>query len=151
MAKHVWINPDRFKNASKMMRVDGIDLTVQLSPYDCPQAISGSYQKGTGDFVISFNYIDEEPMSSKPCRIGDIEIVEGKYTGKLLKIMVPVDKKSLKDISIIKLQTRVLDAFEKRRAEFKGMPTVAKELNQEAAKEILTEDFADLTDEFVCA
>ena len=145
MAHYVWINRDRLeKKSSRTLKVDGIDLQVQLSPYDSPTAIVGQYDNESGTVWISFQYADDEHAASKVSKIDDIEFLEGRHSGKLLKISIPVDKRNL---AVIALQTRVLDALKKRTQTFRGLPTIGKELNQEVAEDVLSSEFNDLAAE----
>ena len=94
-----------------------------------------------GRFTIEFRYIDEEPAASQPVSFGDVEIHEGKHSGKLLSLSFPIDKPPLNKVSMISLRTKLLDALHNRRQQLKD----ADVLNQDVAEEILDEkDFEEL-------
>ncbi len=148
MARHIWINPDRIPKTRRQTRIDGVDLVVQLSPYDAPTSISGQYDQSTGCFVIQFMYVDNEPPASRVHQIGEISIREGRYSGKILTIRIPVDRNEL---AMISMQTKLMSALKSRKEGFRGVPTIGKELNQEIAEEILSEDLDELASELVGA
>lgn len=147
MARFVWINGELLQKSNRTLTVDGIDFEVQISPYDAPRSISGAFDQATGLFKITFQYSDDErPMAAST--IDGIHFIEGRHSGKLLQIVIPTEAKNLK---IIALQTRVLDALEKRGKAFKGLPTINKELNQDVARGVFQTSFRELAGELAGA
>jgi hypothetical protein len=142
MGRFVWVNPERLTKMRKQVRVDGVDISVELSPFDVPRAIVGSYDRGHGLFIIEFQYGDDEPARSAPTTEEGVSIFEGRHSGKLLKITIPVDHHPLNQVGIIALKTRILGALDKNRRDGdRG------DLRTNVADEILSDEakFEELT------
>jgi hypothetical protein len=140
MAYYRWINPNRIKARSRTQTVAGLSIEVELSPYHSPQGVSGEYSPTDGTFMINFEYIDDEPPASETTTIGDVLISEGKFTGKILSIALPIDSQPLEKMAVIQLKTieqKVLGALRQREKRLLGK--VDQELNQEAAEDALSE------------
>jgi hypothetical protein len=136
MEKYMWINPERIEKTTR--HVEGMDLTVALSPYDTPKAIVGNYLQDSGQFVISFQYIDDEKPIVSQIQHG-IQLLHGKYSGKLLKVVIPIDNPPHDETSVIRLRTEVLDAI-------RGAPIRKRigRMNRAVTKEIIEDRFAEL-------
>jgi len=122
-------------------------INVELSPYHAPQGVSGEYSPADGTFTIGFDYIDDEPPSEQKTKLNDVTISEGRFTGKILAITLPIDKPPLDKTCIIQVQTigeRVLDALRQRDRLVHERGKIDQELNQEAAKQILNENMNEL-------
>lgn len=137
MGKYVWINPERLANATQ--HVEGMDLTVGLSPYDSPKAIVGNYLRGQGLFEIAFEYIDNEKPVISDIQHG-IRAYHGKYSGKLLKLVIPVDEPELRTTSVIQLRTNVLNAVSAAPI----YQSATGRMNRKLTKELLEENFGEL-------
>ncbi len=138
MERYIWINPDRLLKAHSKETVEGIDLIVELSPYDAPKAIVGKYEKETGCFLITFEYIDKEAGTSNSYDEG-ITVSRGKHSGKLLGISMQVNQLPLDKAAIIHLRTIVRKALDQMESEpGKG------HLNHRIAKQLLDEDLEKL-------
>jgi hypothetical protein len=154
METHVWIRPDRFKSVGQPVQVDGVDLQVQLSPYDAPTSIRGRYRADTKDFEIRFEYMDEEPPG-RTRTVKHIRFVEGRYSEKLLAIIIPVDKKPLNKVGIIRLQSDIVEALENRAEALDpnqhSERPFGRFLNLKAAKDVVenTDEFESVTRELV--
>lgn len=135
MAQHVWVNPGRLQRARKTLCVDGVDLIVELSPYDTPRSIVGEYDQVKQRFVIRFQYIDDEPARTNIRAHEGIEVREGRYSGKLLSVSIPVDVASLDAVAILRLRTRVLEALKSRHLQ--GKDKTSETMNVEVAEELL--------------
>jgi hypothetical protein len=144
MAHHIWVHPERLKKAEKMMKVDRMTLNVELSPYAMPKRIVGNYDEKKGRFVIQFDYIDDEPPNPVPSKYKSVEVLEGKFSGKLLQIAIKVDTPPLNKIAVIGLKTQVMEALKRKH---EGGAT----LNTEVAEELLGEEetFNTLASELV--
>jgi hypothetical protein len=139
MSKHVWVNTDRLKRGRAIRVVDGIELTVEISPYSVPKAVVGVYDKKRGRFNIEFKYIDNE-VPGKPFHVfGGVVIEEGKHSRKILMISIPVDAPSMEKVGIITLKTKIVNAFRERIRDVTDpdSPDSPDVLNQEVAEEIL--------------
>ncbi len=136
-SRYVWVNPERLQSAvGEAERFDGLELTIELSPYDLPQGIVGSYNEATGEFTITFEYIDDEP-ETRVSECEGIEIFAGIHSNKILRIAIHVDQPPHAGTAVIQLQTRVLGAID-RISQQKG------QRNHEVAKRLLEDRFEDL-------
>ena len=143
MESYIWINPSRLPKGETNTSVDGIDLVVELSPYDIPKAITGRYDEPEGCFEIAFEYIDEEPQTFSESPHG-IRVAQGKHSGKLLGVSIPVDHPPLDETAIIQLRTNVLDALDGiEKARTRGR------MNRTVAKGLLSEDLDKLAEVLV--
>jgi hypothetical protein len=143
MAQHVWVNPERLEKAQKTQKVDGVELIIELSPYETPRAVIGESEKGR--FIIRFRYIDEEPSRPHPITHEGIEFWVGLHSGKILRISIPIDTPPLAEVAVIRLRTKVIDALENKRETLKAAIPRASGLNVDVAEEILSaENFAKL-------
>jgi hypothetical protein len=141
MTHYVWLNSERLQNARSEEELDGIDLIVNLSPYSTPRKIAGEYLPQKGVFQIKFNYFDQEHEKG-PVEHKGVLITEGKYTGKIMSISIPVDSPLLDNTCVIQLQTRALAALEDRG---KGLgERLDVRLNQSVAKEVIEHDLHEL-------
>ena len=85
-----WISVDRMRlNAERSENIGGVTVRVMLSPYDIPTAARGSHDPHTGDFVIEFAYLDNEPWKIHPA--GGTTLRIGKRSGRLYGIIIPDD------------------------------------------------------------
>ncbi|MDX1967912.1 MAG: hypothetical protein SFV23_12120 [Planctomycetaceae bacterium] len=140
MESHIWINPARFRSVGEQVEVDGVDVYVQLSPFDAPTGIRGRFLSDRKLFEIQFEYMDSEVGGSIKTD-GLIQFVEGRYSGKLLAIRIPVGSKSLDSVGLIRLQTEIVTALEKRvdsldPKKHKKLP-FGRFLNSKAAQEVV--------------
>ena len=145
MAKYIWVNRDILTNASKTLKVDGIDLEVHLSTFDSPLRVAGAFDADKSEFQISFEYRDKEPEGNRS-QFDEVCFVEGKHSGKLLQIIIHTKPRNL---MVVSLRTQVMDALKKRGKSFKGLPTISKELNQDVAESFFEENFDELAGELV--
>ena len=76
-------------NPEKKEYERGVELHVQISPYDIPQALRGHYNDEANRFEIEFQYLTEEPLMEK---IADqyVSFFVGKKSGRLYKIQMDV-------------------------------------------------------------
>ncbi len=137
--QHIWINPERLSNAFEEAEVEGIDLMIELSPYDAPKAIVGEYSEKRGKFDISFEYIDEEPEKLIDESSDGIRAFAGKHSEKLLRLSIPIDHAPLDKAAIIQLRTNVFGILEKI-----GSRGKKGRLNHRVANQLLGEDFDKL-------
>lgn len=147
MTTYRWVNSELLNTTNTSITVDGITLDVQLSPFDTPRGISGEFDTKSRVFSINFQYADEEPPAGQRT-IDDIAFVEGKHSGKLLKILIPTSNKNL---MVIELETRVVNALKKRRKSFHGLSDINRQLNQDVASEVLHSTFNEIAGELVGA
>ena len=66
-------------------------VSLQISPYDLPEAFRGYYRPETGTFRIEFKYPDNEPSEQRRLD-NNVTIDLGQFSRKLLTIDVAVDR-----------------------------------------------------------
>lgn len=134
MENYRTLDQEQFFNLRKAENVDGLQITVRLSPYETPCAVAELYDGDGKKVRISFRYIDSEPGVQVPGADG-VTFVEGRHTGKLLSISVPIDVGQLSAADVDGVRYRALEAIRKRRATFKE--AVGRRLNFDAAKTVI--------------
>lgn len=156
MATHVWVNPERFHGVERTVTVDGVDLYVQLSPFDAPTGVHGCYDRKSRTFEIRFEYMNSEPEGE--VRIHDgIQLIEGRHSGKLLAIRIPVDSRPLDSVGLIRLRTEVVQALKKHSQQLDPTGDASRPygrfLNWEAARELLDDesDFKQVAGELMAS
>jgi hypothetical protein len=140
MANYIWFNPGRFLDLRKTEQAGGMQITVELSPYETPKGLLGKYDQSRGEFSIEFRYIDHEPCRSESVHDG-IRLTRGRHTGKLLTIAIPVDKAPHDTTCVIELKTKIIRALEE---EFSINNNLEFELNLDAAKSVINEELSEL-------
>jgi len=103
-----WIEVDPSAvNPPKTEELDGVEVTVLMSPYDIPKALRGRYDKSSKRFVIEFHYIGDEATRDEPSE-GHLVLRLGKNSGRLYGIILDVDamKASWVQLAILALQKR---------------------------------------------
>lgn len=145
MGRVIWINSERLKHAQGTEVVGGVEITVGVSPYDIPKTITGKYEEDDGQFIITFTYIDREPVGH-PRPLGEIKIITGAHSGKVLEIHIPIDSPSLEKTAIIGLKTKVIDAIQKTAASDRE---TSRSRAFDVTEEILDENFEDLTEDLL--
>jgi hypothetical protein len=143
MQNYLWVNPGRLKKGRHVEKTDGMEITVEISPYDLPTSVVGGYDPKTGRFVITFRYIDREDAVESPSKkFEGVTFLEGKNSGKLLSIQIAIDAPPMDNTAVISLKTKVMEALRHRRDSMKE----PESLNQDVAEEILDqkEDFEAL-------
>jgi hypothetical protein len=151
MSKHIWINPKRFASIGEKVHHDGMQIEVFLSPSDAPNGIVGTYDQKRGEFVIQFEYQNHEAPGDEH-RQGKVRFIEGRYSGKLLSIVIPIDDKLFNNVSLIALKTEVSKALDARRESLKGPQSLplGPLLNAQATQTALDGEFDELTADLMC-
>lgn len=66
MEGHQWIElksgAEKIKHRSKL---NGVDVTFYVSPYDVPEAVRGFYNEKKEQFIIEFKYLGEEGLEKR--------------------------------------------------------------------------------------
>lgn len=94
-------NPSRLSEHSES---NGVHVTIMLSPYDIPEAVSGYHDDDLGRFVIEFRYLDDEPWRREP-RDEVLTIRIGRHTRRLFGIEIDVEKAEVDHVSMEIAQT----------------------------------------------
>ena len=150
MSKHIWINPKRFSSIGERVLADGMKIEVFLSPSDTPNGITGTYDEDRGEFVIAFEYQNRE-IPGEELHSGKVRFIEGRHSGKLLSIVIPIDHKPFDKVSLITLKTEVGKALDARREKLKGPKSLplGPLLNAQATQTALDGEFEKVTAELL--
>lgn len=136
-----WIRVEPTK-ATRTMRekIRGVDVSVQISPYDIPLAFRGIYLEEQGAFRIEFKYEDGEPSGGRE-KVDQMVTVElGKVSRKLLAIEVAVDEHG---IDVVRFKVPALDQADqavKRLMQQATTTPPSARLNYRAVDEVLREN-----------
>jgi len=145
MAKYIWINRGEIGDAAETLEVEGLKMEVHLSLMDTPVSVAGEMDRSSGEFVIEFRYSVPEPPASKPVIFGkNVRIIEGRHTGKILELRIPVPDDRP---TVISLQTQIDDALndrQKREFESQSLETAGRRLNQRVARQVLSDRIGEL-------
>lgn len=145
MEKYIWINRGEIGDAAETVEVEGVNLEVHLSLMDTPVSVAGEMDKSAGEFVVAFRYSVPEPPASKPVIFGkDVQVIEGRHTGKILELRIPVNADRP---TVISLQTQIDDALnDRQKQEFESLSleTAGRRLNQKVARKVLSDRIGEL-------
>ncbi len=83
-----------------------------------------------------------ETKQGKAKSYNHVQVLEGRYSGKLLSIRLPINKPPFDDACLIELQTHARDAFESRRKQLGDQ--LDKILNQTVASKVIENDIREL-------
>ena len=143
MSQNYWINinPARFFDLEEVDRVDGLDITIHCSPYEAPRQVAGCYDKEHNEYSILFAYMDdEEDTVEKP--VGHVRVFEGKQSGRICRIAVPVDKLPTDASAVVKMQITIQEALDERLPNLRDK--IGRRLNQKAANKVLKDNLGKL-------
>ncbi len=141
MTKSRLLNPDRFANLRRSAKADGLDITVELSPYETPKAVAGSVDDKNLELRIFFSYIDTEPGVEFAASNG-VRFVEGKHTGKLLTIIAPLVKVPLDQETAEDVRQKIRNALKQRADSVKSK--IGRQLNLDAASAVINEELGPI-------
>lgn len=146
--RYVWVNPSRISPSSSELHgsefmLPGVSINVQLSPYDMPKGVSGSYDGTHGTFTIRYDYINKEKERITKKIIEGATIIEGDVSGKLLGIILPIDKPPLQEACIIELRNKFLSALTTREGQLPHHKADAV-LNNRIARMVIKEEMNEL-------
>lgn len=89
MAEWIQVDPTAV-SPSSLKDVHGVELNVQISPYDVPRQVRGNYDTSLTQFVIEFRYLGDEPLRDQ--RLDQhVTLQVGRNSGRLYEIHVDVD------------------------------------------------------------
>lgn len=139
MTKTAWIRVDSgLAKTVALEDIRGITVSVQISPYDVPQAFRGFYDSNRGIFRIEFKYLDDEEAVRKP---GDkcVAFEIGQHSQKLLAIELAVDEQNLSVVELeLKQRQELIDRADKALAALRSRARRTNtRLNYKAADEVL--------------
>ena len=91
---------------SRKMVMKGIEFSVALSPYFFPEYLECSYDESSGCLVIDLKYLDIEPQKETPEFDNQfISLYVGRFTGRLLSLMVKVDRNEVDKVHRVFAET----------------------------------------------
>ena len=108
-----WINIDpKTIKEEKLRNIRGVQLNVQLSPYDIPEAVRGYYNKKRKIFVIEFRYLSDEPTKNKKLDKKDnLSLKIGRNSHRLYGIEIDVDAMEVQAVKLKMMVERAMDDF----------------------------------------
>jgi hypothetical protein len=102
-----WIEVDpQAVNLPRTTKLDGVEVTVMMSPYDVPQALRGEYEEKNKRFVIEFRYLGEEDTRDELYN-EHVTLRLGKHSGRLYGIELDVDAMNASWVQLV--TTALLD------------------------------------------
>ena len=141
----VTFRPTDLEDAGERQQIDGIDVEIYLSVFDKPTAVSVANDAARNELVIAFRYPDQEaPARSAKTSANKVRIVEGRYTGKLLELRVPLHHRQLSSSALKDQLDLALDERAHPDLALKPLSTVGRRLNQRVARGLLDRSIAEL-------
>ena len=119
--RYIWITPDLRDELTALggasRKIAEFKLELHISAYDIPKSVKG--YRNEEEFNIEFDYIDSEPLGkSVGSEEGGILIVEGKHSGRLLRITIDLKKFQAHDAKcIVELEPKIIRAIENHSVE----------------------------------
>lgn len=87
----VMIDTEEFTKETSS-QFNGVQIKIAPSPYDLPESISYIYNPADDCLKITFEYIDNEPLTSKPLN-AFLQILLGQHTKKVAGFVLSDIKK----------------------------------------------------------
>jgi hypothetical protein len=139
MAKWVQVDWEKL-NQPRQQTINGVEVTVYLSPYDMPEAVKGEYNDAKDRFVVRFQYLGgKEPIEYRS-EDEHVQLGIGRKTSRLHEILVDVNALQANSV-MLKMQPSDLVANEVKDAidRFARSPVAAapQKGNYEAVSEVL--------------
>jgi hypothetical protein len=105
-----WIEVDPGSvNPPKTEKLDGVEVTVLMSPYDVPQALRGRYDETKKRFAIEFRYLGEEDTRDEV--YGEHVVLQlGENSGRLYGIVLDVDAMKASWVQLVLLALKEREA-----------------------------------------
>ncbi len=90
MASVLWVDRDELETAKPRLQ-EGGHYSLQISPYNLPHSIHGTYNREKELLEIDLYYIDQEEKDRKPISADHgIQLFVGEHSRKILKITIPL-------------------------------------------------------------
>jgi hypothetical protein len=139
MAKWVQVDWEKL-NQPRQQTINGVAVTVYLSPYDMPEAVKGEYNDAKDRFVVRFQYLGgKEPIEYRS-EDEHVQLGIGRKTSRLHEILVDVNALQANSV-MLKMQPSELVANEVKEAieRFARSPVAVapQQGNYEAVSEVL--------------
>lgn len=85
-----WVDPQTIVEPESKS-LDGVHITLMMSPYDLPEAVRGFYNSTRERFLIQFKYLSDEPTKAE--RMGElVSLTLGEKSGRIYEIELDVAK-----------------------------------------------------------
>jgi len=113
MSNWIQLDPETL-NRVTTEHVDGIEISVGMSPYDLPDGVRGRYSKQIDRFVIRFRYLGKAKEEYRPVATSNPNIVfmVGVHSGRLHEIHVDVKSAGTDKVSLQMLVPQLESAIE---------------------------------------
>jgi hypothetical protein len=89
------------KRATEKKVINGVEFWVTVSPYFLPDRLECGYEKNDGTYRICFRYLDNEQPEEYPVKDELVDVYVGKHTGRVLSVVVHVDKNDIHHIEML--------------------------------------------------
>lgn len=129
-SKWIQVDPTTLDRPKKE-RVDGVEITVLMSPYDIPEAVRGFYDAELGRFVIELRYVAEEELRNENREHLSLRL--GKNSGRLYGVELDVDALKAQWVQLV---TKALRDREDKPRRLKNYE-VAQEILRQKEPELL--------------
>lgn len=133
----VHLNPEEL-NRVESQQINGIEITLGMSPYDLPEGVRGFYSKSKDKFVIQFKYLGgkgSEGLVRHPSKDARISMLLGEHSGRLRQIQIDVDSTDINQIQLRMICPKVEDAITELTT---AKP--ARRANYEVARDIIAQN-----------
>ncbi len=141
MKNQVSIGQDRLDDLSRSETVEGINLIVSLSPYATPRSFWSDYSNQEHQITLGFDYSDREPVGRRTT-FDDVTVSEGRYSGKVITIAIPVDDLPDQPAEVNNVKTKALNALRQRQEKLGNK--IDQILNQTVASKVIEHDLDQL-------
>jgi hypothetical protein len=148
VARYIRVSPARVAGLLARKAAEGAAVCSELSPYDAPNAIVGSFDSEIAKFWIAFEYLDDEP-ASQIARDEAIDVFAGKNSRKLRRLSILIEQLPLDLVAIDRWKTRVVGLLNQvvTREKIAKTTPINHRLDWDVAIRLLDEEFAELTSE----
>lgn len=83
-------------------KISGVEFLVGVSPYFFPDRLECNYDRAAGVFVITFRYLDNEPVDeTSDINDGLVDIRVGQHTRRIRSITVHAEKNSIDRVGVL--------------------------------------------------
>jgi|SRR5215207_6986941 len=129
-----YVDPTTLTESVKK-KVDGVEVTLLVSPYDIPDAFRGYYDHNKKRFIVEFHYLGDE-QRKEVAQSEHVTLQLGRNTGRIYGLLIDVDKAGAQWVML------TLAAIEERRRQQHRIPrramnsAVASRLFKEKAPEL---------------
>lgn len=111
----------------------GGTFRVQLPKAELPRGLTGEYDRDRRRYLVRFDYLSKEPGVRVTADRNGVWIEEGRYSGNILSISVPV-KDEVEGFA--PLTSSIRTALAERGTRLSGMQMIGRKLNQLVAEKM---------------